>query len=167
MKIIKDFLPEEEFKIIEEQIFNEDFPWFFNDGIVDKGDGNFQLTHLLYHKKAYTGMKNSVFFDTFYPVFDKLNIFSLLKAKLNCIFKTHEIKEHKMHQDITTKHEYKTAILYLNTNNGYTKFSTGEKVMSERNKLISFDGHLEHTGTTNSCDELRRVCLNINYLEAK
>ena len=72
-----------------------------------------------------------------------------------------------MHQDIVTKHEYKTAILYLNTNNGYTKFSTGEKVMSERNKLISFDGHLEHTGTTNSCDEPRRVCLNINYLEAK
>ena len=64
-EIIKDFLPEEEFKIIEEQIFNEDFPWFFNDGIVDKGDGNFQLTHLLYHKKAYTGMKNSAFFDTF------------------------------------------------------------------------------------------------------
>ena len=75
MKIIKDFLPEEEFKIIEEQIFNEDFPWFFNDGIVDKGDGNFQLTHLLYHKKAYTGMKNSTFFDAFYPVFDRLNNF--------------------------------------------------------------------------------------------
>ena len=54
-------------------------------------------------------------------------------------------------------------ILYLNTNNGYTKFEDGTKVISEENKLIIFDAGQKHSGTTNSCDAPYRLVFNLNY----
>jgi len=57
----------------------------------------------------------------------------------------------------------KTSILYINTNNGYTGFKTGEKFSSKENRLVTFDGHQLHTGTTNSCQQPYRCVLNINY----
>ena len=163
MKIIENFLPEEQFKEIENRVFGPNFPWYFRDGIVTTGDGNYKLTHLLYAD----GTVNSNEFDLFNPVFDKFNMLSILRAKLNCIPKIGTIRENGMHQDIDTKNNFTTAIFYMNTNNGYTRFETGEKVMSERNKLVVFDGHLQHSGTTNNCNEYRRVLLNINFIEQK
>ena len=56
----------------------------------------------------------------------------------------------------------KTAILYINTNNGITIFETGEEIKSEENKIVMFPSNLKHTGTTHT-DEKVRVVLNINY----
>ena len=70
-----------------------------------------------------------------------------------------------MHIDFDEK-KYKihTGILYVNTNNGYTKFSNGEIVKSEENKYVEFDSQLEHTGT--SCtDQDYRIVINFNYLK--
>ena len=61
-----------------------------------------------------------------------------------------------------------TAIFYLNTNNGYTKFqdNTIQDVNSVANRLITFDGSLQHAGC--SCtDQNVRVVLNINYIPSK
>ena len=56
----------------------------------------------------------------------------------------------------------KTAIFYLNTNNGYTLFEDGTKIESVANRLLTFDANLPHTGT--SCtDKQFRCVLNINY----
>ncbi len=55
-----------------------------------------------------------------------------------------------------------TSILYINTNNGYTRFETGEVVESVENRLVTFPANLKHTGT--SCtDEKVRVVVNFNY----
>ena len=40
----------------------------------------------------------------------------------------------------------------MNTNNGYTKFETGEQVQSVENRLVTFSNHVQHTGSTNNCD---------------
>ena len=60
-----------------------------------------------------------------------------------------------------------TAIYYLNSNNGSTVFKdSGDKVESVANRLIVFDGSIEHAGT--SCtDDSRRVVLNINYIPSE
>ena len=58
-----------------------------------------------------------------------------------------------------------TAILYLNTNNGYTKFQQNglQDVHSVANRLVTFYGGLKHAGA--SCtDENTRIVLNINYI---
>ena len=57
----------------------------------------------------------------------------------------------------------KTAIFYINSNNGYTVFKDNSKVISRENRLCLFNGHIEHAGV--SCtDARRRIVLNINYL---
>ena len=89
---------------------------------------------------------------------------SLVRVKLNLLHRTEKIIEHHSHIDIEDPpNDLKTAILYLNTNNGYTKFETGEKVDSVANRLITFKGSTKHFGTTNSCAAPYRVVLNLNY----
>jgi hypothetical protein len=55
-----------------------------------------------------------------------------------------------------------TSILYLNTNNGYTKFEDGTKVDSIKNRLLTFPTHMRHTSST-CTDENYRINININY----
>ena len=56
----------------------------------------------------------------------------------------------------------KTAVYYVNTNNGYTEFKSGVKVNSIANRMVIFDSKYEHAGVT-STDTNRRVVLNINF----
>ena len=56
-----------------------------------------------------------------------------------------------------------TAILYLNTNDGYTLFEDGRQVARVANRLVLFDASLRHTGV--SCtDAPERLVLNLNLL---
>ena len=54
------------------------------------------------------------------------------------------------------------SIFYINTNNGYTYFETGEKIKSVENRLITFDNKLKHYGTT-STNTQTRIVLNLCY----
>ena len=56
-----------------------------------------------------------------------------------------------------------TAVYYINSNNGYTKLIDQTIVLSEENKLLTFDSNIRHTGAT-CTDENVRIVLNINYL---
>ena len=58
-----------------------------------------------------------------------------------------------------------TAIFYLNTNNGYTKFQdeTLQDVPSVANRLLTFYGALKHCGCS-ATDSNYRIVLNINYI---
>ena len=96
---------------------------------------------------------------------DKLNIKEIVRAKFNLLYRTEKIQEHGMHIDIEKPADKsKTAVLYLNTNNGYTKFESGEKITSVANRLVLFDATMPHAGTTNSCKQPYRAVLNLNYI---
>ena len=54
------------------------------------------------------------------------------------------------------------AILYLNTNNGGTKFEDGTFVKSKANRVAIFPQHIKHAGVWCTDRKLRYV-LNLNY----
>ena len=54
------------------------------------------------------------------------------------------------------------VILYMNTNNGFTKFEDGTVIESVANRFVTFPNHTEHTGTTTSDSDYRLV-INFNY----
>ena len=58
--------------------------------------------------------------------------------------------------------ESETAILYINTNNGYTEFEDGTQVKSVENRVVIFNSNMLHTGR-NCTDENVRVLINLNY----
>ena len=55
-----------------------------------------------------------------------------------------------------------TAIFYLTTNNGFTKFKKGRKIKSVANRMLIFDSNMEHTAVS-STNHNKRVVINFNY----
>ena len=98
------------------------------------------------------------------PILRKLDAKAIYSVKANCNVRTQNIVRHGFHVDVPTNYDSKTAILYINTNNGYTEFENGERVESVANRLVLFDSELKHTGTT-CTDQQRRVVLNLNYID--
>lgn len=157
MKVIENFLPKEEFNKIESTIINPFFPWFMQNGVNNSKDGSIQFLHTFFSEEAYV---NSPYFDLIKPILKKLEIKSLLRVKANLLQKTEKTIEHGFHTDFPYNNS--TAIFYINTNNGYTKFKNKKIIKSEKNKLVYFNSNLEHTGST-CTDEDYRIVINFNY----
>ena len=66
-----------------------------------------------------------------------------------------------MHTDVPSNFKSKTAVYYVNSNDGYTKFE-GNKIESVANRMIVFDSRINHTGTT-CTNTKRRLVINFNY----
>ena len=131
--------------------------------------------------KIYERIHNSEFISDLYHhqrpefevLYEKLNCWKMLLIRANCTFTASENFVGKWHNDLDThphddksgNTEAKTCVLYLNRNNGGTKFEeSGEFVQSECNRAVIFPGHMKHAGVWCTDKKLRFV-LNINYVE--
>jgi len=161
---IKDnFLDKDYFKDIHNIFFKDkNFPWFPSN--VLHHEKYKQFVHLFYNNHK----PNSIYNETLEPFYALLKVKALIKVKANHIWKTDKIIEHGLHTD-GAEHilkddnpNWKTAIFYINTNNGYTKFDSDQIIKSEENRLVIFPANVKHTGTT-CTDKDERIVLNINY----
>ena len=57
----------------------------------------------------------------------------------------------------------KTALFYINTNNGCTEFECGVRVSSVANRVCIFDSNLQHRGVTHTEGDPQRIVVNFNY----
>jgi hypothetical protein len=161
IKIIDNFLTKEIFQRIKHVcIYSAEFPWYYNESVVydEKILGNYQFTHIFYEKL----IPRSNYFDMLHPVIDKLGVLSLIKIKANLVPRDKSVIEHGYHTDVPSQGDHKTAVLYLNTNDGYTAFRDGSKISSVENRIAIFSADLEHTGT-GCTDQNCRVVINFNY----
>ena len=165
MKIIDNFLSEDNFKTIQHFFLSTDLPWFWSTGISgnEQGIQYYQFVHKFFDTKNPFQNCQSVKYSGFLqPILNKLSPAYIyrIKANLRPHTSSHIISE--WHTDM--KLNQKTAIFYINTNNGYTLFKDDDmRVYSLANRLCVFDGHTEHAGA--SCtNESRRIVLNINYI---
>lgn len=165
IKIINNFLDKEYFKKIEDLFFNNVFfPWFPNT--ILSNSKHKQFVHIFYRNYA----SNSNYNELLKPFYLQLKIKALIKVKANYLWKTEKIVEHGFHTDTAqhigeeSKPNWKTAIFYVNTNNGYTKFETKKKILSKANRLVIFPAYVKHTGTT-CTDKDERIVLNLNYYD--
>jgi hypothetical protein len=164
LKIINNALEEKNSETIKAIMTQSpEFAWFFNDGVSKVYDGHIQFLHHFYRNYGV----NSDWMSMLDPIIKLLNPLSLVRIKANLLVRTPKIIEHGMHIDQAVKDnkKLKTAIYYVNTNNGYTRFKKDKKkIISKQNKLVIFNNDLEHTGTT-CTDERIRVVINFNYVE--
>jgi hypothetical protein len=159
--IIDNFLNVEDFNLIKSKMMGNYFPWFYNDMKTDylESQYNFQFTHLFYDNFK----PNSPFFDIVTPLIQKINPAAILRIKANLTPVTDTKIIYDYHLDYSDVN-CKTAVFYLNTNNGETLFQSGERVSSIENRFISFDSNNPHTGTSCTNEKVRCV-ININYFE--
>jgi hypothetical protein len=148
IKIENQFLEKNILENFKNTIFSNDFPWFYGH-ITNIQDINKQFSHIFYKNSEinnpYYSEINSPFFDLIKPILSKIKPISLIRVKLNLLIKTNKIIEHQYHTDLDNN-KVTTSILYLNTNNGYTRFED-IKIKSEENKLLTFPSNLKHSGT--------------------
>tara|TARA_B100000287_G_scaffold399842_1_gene418519 strand:- start:208 stop:726 length:519 start_codon:yes stop_codon:yes gene_type:complete len=170
MEVIDNFLSSYSFRQIQDGVLSDAFPWFFNDAIVHSFQDSYdpkiyQFTHVMF------AIEQGGITSSRYPLCDviqqKLGVKRLDRIKLNLNTRTFFNRKTGYHNDQRSpKGEYplhqKTAVFYLNTNNGWTEFKKGGKVKSVANRIVIFDSNLEHTGVT-CTDEKRRVIVNFNY----
>jgi hypothetical protein len=156
--VIENALKKETFLKIKNSLEGKTFPWYYNKVLEDEVDNNFQFTHVFYNNFII----NSDFYHLIIPIIDVLKPLALIKVKANLLIQEKNIIEHGMHVDYNYKN-CKTAIYYINTNNGYTKFLNETKISSEENKLLIFNTEEKHTGTT-CTDSLTRIVINFNYV---
>ena len=156
MKIIDNFLSGNDFKKIQETFMSDNFPYYFNNTVVDEKDTkNFYFVHTLYDQNVV----NSDFFKIVDPLINKLNILFLRRIKVNCYTRTDKLIKHKPHKDLPISHE--GAIFSLNTCNGGTY--VGKKfIKSVANRILLFDPSVSHS-STNCTDQQARFNININW----
>lgn len=159
--IIDNFLDKKDFEHLNSSMLGTYFPWFFNEMKTNFLDSqyNFQFTHLFYDNLK----QNSSYFDIINPLICRLNPAALVRIKANLTPVADKKIVYDYHVDYTDI-KCKTAIYYLNSNNGKTLFKDGTAIDSVENRLVYFDAAYSHTGTA-CTDEKVRCVININYFE--
>ena len=157
IEIIDNFLPEEEFKFIQSFMMGGEFRWFYAEGRALDDDGQYHMTHMFFQPKV---GPNSEHINIWGSFMDKLQAKECIRIKANLTFKTPTIEPSFFHTDYE---DMKTAVFYINTNNGYTEFENGVRVNCVANRVCIFDSNLKHSGTTHSEGDTQRIVVNFNY----
>ena len=159
-EIFDNFLEEDKFNTIRHFLLEDGLcPWYYNSFIVnDKKDDNvFQFTHTFIRG---SDQYFSPYLSVLDPLIIKINPSVIFKIKANLGGRTPFNQEGGYHTDFNF--ECKTAVFYVNTNNGYTLFKDGTKVESIANRFVVFDSLMPHTGVSQT-DEKVRCLINLNY----
>lgn len=181
IQVIDDFLDIEDSEIIKQSLFRTGndgyFPWELGEMVsldnvssLDKIHFfNFQLSHMFYTQHCPVSDKFSICI----PLINKIDPIFIRRIKANLrlyngLENPEEIEKNYLHNDVTTNpdnpNNIMTGIYYVNTNNGYTLFETGEKVVSIQNRFLKFPCTMRHVGITQT-DSSSRIVININFVE--
>ncbi len=177
MEIIDNFLAEKEFVALRDVIMAPDFDWHFspgNDETDEERSSPGLFTHIVHGESVPFGHSSSCFRLLFCSLLSSVQFPGLnrdgvdlarIRLNLNCKFP--EPVEYQYHRDMTLGNneyaQWTTAILYINTNNGYTEFEDGTIVATVANRLVSFPANILHRGVSQT-DEETRILINFNYL---
>jgi len=168
LKIIDGFLPPAALRALVEGMRASGFPWrcvpVVSEGASEQmGPAeNRQWVHGFVHWRLRSTYRSPAL-PLLRDVADALGPVRLLRVKANLTLRHDRHVEYGLHVD--TRHRGAvTGILYLNDNNGYTRFEDGSRVDSVANRLVVFDARRRHTGA--SCtDAPWRLVLNLNWLD--
>ena len=157
MKVIDNFLPDYYFRSLSNTILGDDFWWFYNEDTAIEGDGHSHFINMFYKKNPVGPTESFPKIEPYLPFF---KMKELCRIKANLAPRTIFHRKTGWHVDNLPCST--TAILYMNTNNGWTEFKKRGRVKSVANRAVIFDSNLEHRGVT-CTDAGRRVLINFNY----
>ena len=157
--LVDNFLSEDVFNPLYDLMSSYDFPWYYNDFIVDEDDNvdDYQFTHTFINTTR--DVVSTPYHNFLSPIIEKLDIKELIRVKANLNPRTSTHEEGGFHID---SDNITTSILYMNTNNGWTEFEGGDKIECVKNRLITFNSNLMHSGYT-CTDQKIKMVINFNY----
>lgn len=160
MKIIDNFLTQQEHRAIKDILLGRTFPWFYrdhkisNEVIEHRYDA--QFVHMFYDRP-----NSSSSMTILSAIMKKLGNIELIRIKANLTTCTPDKLIYGFHID-TQEHDAITAIYYVNTTNGPTMFYDGTSVDCLENRMVLFDHKAIHSGI--SCTDSKSRCVvNLNF----
>ena len=163
-----NFLSPSDFELIQSTMMSNKkesmtFSWLWAE-TPSKDLHNYHLYHTFWHNNQV--WTHPDYWKMIIPLIKGLNCKDIIKVRANLNTRTENIEEFYMHTDVPSSFKSKTAIYYVNSNDGYTKFEGDQKIESVANSMIVFDSNINHTGTT-CTNTKRRIVINFNYYGSK
>tara|TARA_R110000787_G_scaffold244265_1_gene350215 strand:- start:1249 stop:1740 length:492 start_codon:yes stop_codon:yes gene_type:complete len=155
--VIDNFLPDAEFKKLQEIIMGNGMPWYYNPNITNDAVDN---QHFYMSHKFYGSGFTSEMFSEIVPLINAIEPDALIRVKANMYPNQGKLHQHESHFDYDFSHQ--AAVFGINDNDGGTIFSNGYAVESKANRIVMFDGSDLHSSTTCTNASVR-VNININY----
>ena len=164
-EVLENFLSEDDFTRIVNIVTSFSFPYFYQNEIGYNNE-NEHLNCYFTHRLKDNFLPNSEYHNLFDSVIKKLNISDSLvyRIKVNCYPRTEKIIEHNPHIDYKDSHL--ACILYINSNDGFTRIDKDVKIDSIANRLLLFDGSIPHN-STNCTNQKARFTANFNIFGAQ
>ena len=179
MKIIDNFLSQEDHQYIKASLCGSMIPWARSTVLPSSmynGDPNYnlQFVHRFVFVTRHTENENQVYYDlqksdhfnVVEPILAKISYSEILRIKANMTINRGIREMTGYHVDVSRSLYYSkglTAVYYVNTNNGATVFETGETVDSVENRIVIFSNQIKHSSITHT-DTPYRVVINLNWL---
>lgn len=167
METTRNFLPQDEFNKLVELITDNEFDWYLSEKVtvdidspisgLENSTGHKQFTHTFCNH-----LTKSRFMDRLSYLFNAIGAKKIYRAKVNLAINSGRHEVGGWHYDSESIENARIAVLYLNTNNGYTILGDGSKVGSEENKLVVFSNDILHTGVSQT-DTNERYLINIVF----
>ena len=165
MRVIDNFLDLDSFDKVRNLLLGESFPWFFNPYIVDYGEKSGEDLRVFFFTHVFIrdGLPNSNLCSALSPLIEKLDPACINRCQANLnVFSGTTPLEVDYHTDVNFDFPLLTGIYYVNTNNGYTEFESGDKVESKENRLCIFSHKLRHRPVLQT-DTKHRVLINFVF----
>jgi|TARA_B100001250_G_scaffold212182_1_gene182012 hypothetical protein len=157
--VVDDCLDKDYFRYLQEQMMSPDFPWLYQSEVANEGenkDDDFYFIHRIYESSNPV----STFYEPCEKLFQDLDVKAIVRARVLLFVNQGKRIVHDDHIDFPWPH--KTALLYVNSNNGSTGFEDGSRVDSVENRVVLFDGSTPHNSST-CTDEKVRLVFSVNY----
>jgi hypothetical protein len=168
-KILDNALNENSFHDLQKYFFSSDMTWYYNNTTIDNEvDESYYFSHWMYKEHQIKSNMFESVYNLFNPILDLRSIFSI---RANLTLKRENKLCTSWHTDVEPYSlfngesvNFKTAIFYLNTNNGSTFLDKEKKyeVEAVSNRLIIFDASVFHCNEYSS-NTKERIVLNFNY----
>ena len=166
IKIYDNLLSKEELNKIQNVFCGHEVDWHYSktldEGMHEYGEKyNWQMGHVCYNYDR----PLTKHFENVVPILgaieNKEPVNSLIRIKANLYPASQQLVKHGYHVD--QKYDCKSALYFVNTNNGYTRLKKEKKsVASVENSVLHFNS-AEFHHSTNCTDKQRIITININY----
>ena len=173
IQIVDQYLNPKDHEQLQSIMLQREFPWTLAQKTGDMDmDGkstdplNTQLNHWFVD---FRNAHYSPFFKYVLPIVNQQRIIGISRIKANLQLCTEKPIESDYHVDLSLRYgiadipePHPTNIIYyVNTNNGYTEFETGEIVESVANRAVIFPNSCRHRGVSQT-DTHYRTVINLN-----
>ena len=162
-QVFDNFLLPKDFNQIKNTVCDPRFPWGYSSSIateISTGPYDFQFVHMFFQDHRVI----SEYFESIYPLIKKIDPGALVRVKANLVTRNPVSVESGYHTDFEDALLLKSAVYYLDTTDGVTRFEDGTEVECVENRLLVFNNNMSHTSTSCTDQKVRRV-INLNYYE--